>query len=356
MVLIMLMAACSSDSTDTPQRPTVRELHFMLCQQNYIDVTPMSSHRAAGDWPPEGYLTYDELYPQATDISKVAIHAYVTSILENTDDPDFQGDFIYNGESSWSSKVPLNDADYYIYGFMPATESAKITIKRPTGQNYANGAVMTIPNLNAVSSTDLCAIVGIMGSKSSTPIQLGQFKLNADEDGDNVYVLLDHLYAALEVDLKIDYSYRQLRSVKLTKLEMQSPKAASLTVTLTPNETNTSPLTVEQSVTAGSSQWVTIYDGAEKELRTDGETDVWQHFLSFVAPGDNKTFKMRTTYNVYDRKGNLIRRGCTAENTLTLPSETTLQRGEKFVFYLTVEPTYLYVLSDPDLDNPTINS
>ena len=356
MAMVVLMAACSSESTDTAQRPTERELRFVLCQRSYIDVTPMSLRRAL----PTGYVVYDQLDPQ-TDIANARIHTYVT----HASTVDFQGDFIYNGESSWTSKVPLNDGDYYIYGFMPTIESAKIAISQPTGEgkSYADGAVLTTTTgLNALTNSDICAIVGVKGWKNHTTpiedvgIQLGQFKLNADEDGDNVYVLLDHLYAALEVDLKIDYSYRQLRSVKLTKLEMQSPKAASLTVTLTPNETNTSPLTVEQSMTAGSSQWVTIYDGAEKELKTDGETDVWQHFLSFVAPGDNKTFKMRTTYNVYDRKGNLIRRGCTAENTLTLPSETTLQRGEKFVFYLTVEPTYLYVLSDPDLDNPTINS
>jgi hypothetical protein len=62
---------------------------------------------------------------------------------------------------------------------------------------------------------------------------------------------------------------------------------------------------------------------------------------------------METTYNVYDRKGNLIRKDCKAKNVLNLPTGG-LTRGQKYTFNLTVNPTYLYVLSDPDLDNPTI--
>lgn len=354
MAVVVLMTACSSDSSDTAPQPTLRELHLVLCQPNYIDVTPMSSRRAL----PANYVVFDQLNPQATDISNVKIRAYVTSTFENTDNPDFQGDFIYNGESSWSSKVPLNEGDYYIYGFMPAGETKKIAISRPSGKEYDKGAVLTTTtNLNGLSNSDLCTIVGIKGSKNhSTPIQevgiqQGQFKLNAADDGENVYVLLDHLYAALQLDLKIANSYRQLRRVKLTKLEMQVSKSVGMTITLTPNENNETPIAVTYTFAEASNPWVTIYEGDEKELDpTDSQT-----FLSFVAPGaDNTTFKLRTTYNVYDRYDNLIRQGCTAENQLTLPNEVTLSRGELFKFYLTVNPTYLYVLSDPDLDNPTI--
>ena len=84
------------------------------------------------------------------------------------------------------------------------------------------------------------------------------------------------------------------------------------------------------------------------------------HFMACVAPSaTNTVYMLRTTYNVYDSKGNLIRKDCQAENKLTLSFEkhqgkTSLDVGEKYTFNLTVNPTYLYVLSDPDLDNPSL--
>ena len=76
-------------------------------------------------------------------------------------------------------------------------------------------------------------------------------------------------------------------------------------------------------------------------------------------PGQNTSFYLRSTYNVYDLKGNLVREGCEAVNTIDLRSlfkitATQLQRGHMYSVTLTVNPTYLYVLSEPDLDNPTV--
>ena len=75
----------------------------------------------------------------------------------------------------------------------------------------------------------------------------------------------------------------------------------------------------------------------------------------------NTQFEMTATYNVYDRNGNLIRKDCEAKNVLKLTKSDSdqilpggLAHGQKYTFNLTVNPTYLYVLSDPDLDNPTV--
>ena len=67
---------------------------------------------------------------------------------------------------------------------------------------------------------------------------------------------------------------------------------------------------------------------------------------------------MRSTYDVYDKQGNITRSNCTADNVLDVPKlfipELIVQRGKMYTVNLTVQPSYLYVLSDPDLDNPTI--
>ena len=74
-----------------------------------------------------------------------------------------------------------------------------------------------------------------------------------------------------------------------------------------------------------------------------------------IIPGCTDVLSLVTTYDVYDRKGHLVRKDCVATNKL--PSSlvlSTLKAGERQPVALTVAPTYIYVLSDPDLDNPTL--
>ena len=62
--------------------------------------------------------------------------------------------------------------------------------------------------------------------------------------------------------------------------------------------------------------------------------------------------ELETEFEVYNKKGDKIAER-TAVNKLTEPL-AELQRGEERTLLLTIDPSYLYVLSDPDLDNPTI--
>jgi hypothetical protein len=71
------------------------------------------------------------------------------------------------------------------------------------------------------------------------------------------------------------------------------------------------------------------------------------------ASAMNGRLTLRCVYDVYDTAGNLIRADQQSDNLLpTLPSAAP---GEKTVIRLTVNPTYLYMLSDPDLNNPTVS-
>ena len=70
------------------------------------------------------------------------------------------------------------------------------------------------------------------------------------------------------------------------------------------------------------------------------------------------TFVLTSVYDVYDKNSNLIRKDCTAENTLKIKElfdgQTVTKRGNKYNVYMTILPTFLYMLSEPDLDNPTV--
>ena len=75
-------------------------------------------------------------------------------------------------------------------------------------------------------------------------------------------------------------------------------------------------------------------------------------------PHNISTLVLTSVYDVYDRKGHLTRENCSATNTMALSDlfteQATTQRGKRYTVNLTIQPTYLYVLSDPDLDNPTV--
>lgn len=345
---VLFQGGCSSDdSTHEPVETPMRELHFMLGSNHYQDVAPETNRRAL----PEGYVPYSELTPQIP-LDGASLRCFMTKDSE----VKFNGNVSYNA-GSWISKIPLDEGKYYVYGLMPGSEAGKVTMT-PKSSDFANGATMLIQGLNPVTSSDVCTIVGVKGSTTATgfanvDIKQGVFDYDAQNDGTYIYLLIDHLYAALQLNMKISSEYNALRTIKLTELTLKSKsvtKTVNMTVDLTPNTTNSLPFTAPAlSQTTTDAKTVEIYKGEEQTLEETGNLQ----FLACTAPiSTNTQFMMNTTYNVYDRKGNLIRKDCKAKNVLQLPAGLT--RGQKYTFNLTVNPTYLYVLSDPDLDNPTI--
>lgn len=354
---VLFLGGCSSDdSTQESVEVPMREIHFMLGSHNYTDVTSDASRRAL----PEGYVVYDNLSPQIP-----ADEAGIKCFLTRANETIFNGTLTYKS-GAWTSKIPADEGVYYVYGMMPNSEASKVTLTPRSGDDFANGAKMEIDKLNAVTASDVCAIVGVKGAASkvgieNSGIELGKFSFNA-VDGTFIYLLIDHLYAALQLNMNINSEYNALRTIKLTKLTLKSnsvTKTYKVTATMTPNETNTSPLAVTYAATTEDGKEIELYNGKGKgengqDIEKELEVDKYIQFLACTVPlSTNTQFEMETTYNVYDRKGNLIRKNCTAKNVLNLPTGG-LARGQKYTFNLTVNPTYLYVLSDPDLDNPTV--
>ncbi len=345
---VLFLWCCSSDdSTHESVETPMREIHFMLGSCHYQEVTPETGRRAN---LPEGYVPYSELTPKIP-LDGASLRCFMTQATE----VKFNGNVSYKS-GTWVSKIPLDEGTYYVYGLMPGSEAGKVSLT-PQSNDFAHGASMTIQGLNPVTNSDICAIVGVKGSSTAgfadVDVKQGVFEYNA-QDGTFIYLLIDHLYAALQLNMTISPEYNALRTIKLTKLTLKSnsvAKTVNMSVELTPNTTNTLPFTAPAlSQTTTDAKTVEIYKGEELTLE---ETDDLV-FLACTAPiSTNTQFVMSATYNVYDRNGNLIRKDCTAENVLNLPTGG-LTRGQKYTFNLTVNPTYLYVLSDPDLDNPTI--
>ena len=172
---------------------------------------------------------------------------------------------------------------------------------------------------------------------------------------------MDHLYARLSLSFKIDPEYAKLRSIHLKE------------VTLTSKYGNSGPVTVNLRSGQEGIGSPTFPSGSETEehvvtlLNTSDTEKVLDKskvstpltldipaYCRPIAREDNKTYNltMITKYDVYDTKGqNLGERKSVNKVQFNI---ATVSPGLDKPLVLTVKPTYLYILSDNDLNNPII--
>ena len=353
--------------------------------------------------PPSGYFLYGGIYDDNgnpyvnfTDISLTnkSIDAYFTRAdgdeptpIIDPEDPKYPAYAFYpyhgrlrykNSTGKWELSIRKVDpenvpgGDYYVYGFIPSDAADDATISTISESNYALGATLTIKGLRT-AGYDACVIIGAKEGPDEdhdNGLTAGDFKFNlkTGEDVKNyLYLLFDHLGSALTIGIKVDGDYNTLRTIKLKQLTLQTAtesglmtEKADVVVTLNGNNTGTNPITTLTYTQTGAVPEVgkggtPVYQSDNgKELTTS-----YQSFLSHFLPIDDVTKVVITcTYDVYDKKENLLHKDCKATNTIRLsdiiPYFPGVQRGWKYGINMTVVPTYLYVLSDPDLDNPTM--
>ena len=391
----LLLIACESDPIepeDNRQKTTVELLSYST---PFLDVAPWVTradpnfHFATGyqaNHLPDGYQSYEELHPHAS-VDDSTIGVFMTPDASNP-----TGDFIYqgleNGVSIWKSTIVVEkDKQYYIYGFMPRSgaESATITSLNGTGgDDFANGAVINIANYDALTTADVSVIVGLrwataqekingIDQATGSDVPLGYFSYMGQDEGENrLFVLLKHIYAGLHFATKLDPTYHNLRTIRITKVELTAvgiKEKVDLRIVLTANNNGTDPLTSVQytpTTSANNDKTITLYEKTDDpdDLGVEVPEYTFKDFLGCLVPGSTENFVLRTTYDVYDRnvtaqhpEGNLIRQGCVAENVINrskIPTFPYLQAGDLFTVNLIIKPTYLHVLSEPDLDNPKI--
>ena len=288
------------------------------------------------------------------------------------------GQFFYT--TSWRTNVELTEGTYYLYGYAPHTTGISYSIAPGAEDKYKNGAVMTLENVPSVTSNDLCVIVGAKNGKESVNpattysipgLVRGDFSYKAKAitsgngatgKGNYVFLLFDHLYAALRINMKVDETYNALRTIKLKDFKLQTSSdggqtltktKTNITITLTANDTGADPITSITFEPHGDEDGVeTLFRSSTgKELGTTPTT-----FNSHFMPQGINTLILTSVYDVYDKNGNLIRENCEATNTCLIKDvfyqQNIAHRKTKYILNLIIRPTFLYVLSDPDLDNP----
>lgn len=355
LATVLLITACTEDPIPADQQTKKQTLTLIPYTQTFFDAEEMPTRAL-----PSGYVRYEELYPTTTFTS-----IYVKLAQDATTSANNYDIRLLNG--TWTAQLNITNATYYIFGFMPSEMATGISIVKKDG-SFANGATMTINNLNVLTPADVCVVVGVKRAEQATPIedsgiQLGQFEYQGSEQNNFLYLLLKHIYAGLHFKIHIDSEYAKLRTIRVKKVTLTTANEIhdkiNLTVNLTANNTNTDPCTgniIYADAGTAAHATTTLYDDAEGfEVPIQSP----ESFLGCFAPGKCSEFNLTSTYDVYDRKGNLIRQNQTATNHISAEALgiandiNTLLAGEIYTIDLKLQPTYLYVLSDPDLDNPT---
>jgi hypothetical protein len=326
----MLIAGCSSDSTGTGEQRTdntASSLQVMPYVANYQEGGSLM--RAAVS---EGYTAY-------TPAHDIVIGLYV---LKNEEPVDNTIKLISYSNHDWHSQTTVeNGFNYTIYGFMPKKEPISSSISKS-----GDVVTLTLSNIGTVCADDICFITGVKDETGD--LLQGQFGYTGKTSGNFIRLLLDHLFASVKFNFSVDTDYSKLRTIKLKSLKLTTSSAPmTATITLTPNTTGAYPATVEYTTSVGTSTPATFFESEDGEQIPTTTTI----FVCCFAPSASSTLSLVTIYDVYDSKGNLIRKNCEATNKLP---DLEAQRGWQVTLNLKIAPTYLYQLSDPDLDNPTI--
>lgn len=384
LIGLIVLAGCSKDEAPAGElsgtqsgEPTGTAMAEVASYVTWFDEVVSKNRTQEADktnraWAiPSGYVPYD------SGVQSIGIaftrNGENPTVGANPETPKSMiGTFFKSGDKWLTSVEDIQpNTDYQLYGYIPESPAIKYSITDLDRSNaaYSAGAIMTLQNVPTVMPHDLCVVIGAKegpDKEHDNGLRRGDFGFysSADVEGNFVFLLFDHLYAALRVRMTVHEDYAKLRKIKLKSLQLstlagetKTRKKTNITVQLKANDGSASPIEALTFTPTGEA----IDGGLEFWSSEDGEdlkSDVYTECLGHFMPSGITTLILTSVYDVYDRKGNLIRKGCKATNTIVLQELLTGQiraeRGKRYTINLIVKPTYLYMLSEPDLDNPTV--
>lgn len=275
------------------------------------------------------------------------IHIYLTSSGTQV----AEGKFGYASDTKeWSTHLKLKSGSgtFRLYGFMPDDPSLTASLQNVTTVD----AQIKLESVNPLTTIDYCVVTGVRQVETAsdhTSATRGMFSFDYYSYRQNyINLFLDHLMSRLVFNMKISPTYDAVRTIKVKKMTLKLADISSMSVTVTFSDNH--GISAISYLPTGAAANSCIIENEEKTLTTSPAAIC----TGYMVPDNvfiNK-LELETEFEVYNKKGNKIAER-TAVNKLTEPL-AELQRGEERTLLLTIDPSYLYVLSDPDLDNPTI--
>lgn len=333
MMAAVLLSACSSESPEAQtvpagEVPVDHVVHLMPFTSSYVESG--STHRAA----PVGYSNY--LLDKATEMG---IYMVLPADYANPIEKSIR----YDG-AKWHALFSVEkDKTYAVYGYLPKLTGMSSSLVKSS----ADEAELTITGMKPVTTDDICIITGVKETESGLKEGSFSWKQDITKDDYFIYMLLNHLYASVLFNIKVDEEYALLRTIKLKSMTLKTDyESVSATVSLTHNTTGVVPITGVDYTATGSSSTEAVIFITDEEGGTALDKTTPLAISACFAPTLSNQLTLVSTYDVLDSQGNLIREGCEATNKIP---NLDASRGQRVQLNLTVNPTYLYMLSDPDL-------
>ncbi len=285
-----------------------------------------------------------------------------------------EGEFRRSGGKWYSSVEAEGGKSYYMFAFHPGG----ISSTRGTFTKVGNSFTLNVNPIDIVTLGDPTISIAAARSVAQngvyndpTPVagtfNLGQISNNIPND--KVLLAMNHLYSKVDLSFTLHEKYSKLRTVVITGIKMvssQGSSSMSLTFGANPNpnwgDCTSKNLEVSlplpnDSIVLNASNTVT-WNGNEVE------SYIYQTAGSFCyLPKTDLPVELEVTYNVYtgdtgtdpltdeNYKDRLVRKDQTARNGKILPTGSGRPRaGTSYAVKINVVPSYLYQLSDDDLD------
>ncbi len=379
-----VFTSCSSDSDDEEVVVPTTEVPIEVMSYTTWFEENVAKTRAYGA---EGAGAATRAWIPPTGFTQFAEDQKIGVCLTKNDEEPKIGHF-FKSSGKWKTNVEIPDADtYYLYGYTPHNTgiSCEVTDLDGAKAAFSSGSILKIKNLPAITSEDVCVVIGAKNGKtyyresedySVAGLRRGDFAYDAEKvttsessNGNYVYMLFDHLYSALRLNMRVDTKYDEIRTIKLKEItlstqtddEPASPtkKKTDITIRLNANLDGSDPIESVTYTPTGEETGESSMFHSDEGLKL---TKDYSEYICHFMPQGVTTLILTSTFDIYDKhdpehpEGNLIRKNAKATNTLVLgkllTGQDTARRGSRYTFNITIKPTYLYQMSDPDLADP----
>lgn len=313
--------------------------------------------------------------------SRQTIRAYAVN-QDTPSDEIATGLFSPSADGGWRSTLKVKAKEsYYVYSYTSLPGATDYSLNF-TGPNDVN---LTFSDLSLISGTDPLVSTAAAGKylvKNPAQVDypeltegsfsIGEVETPANDKSTKVFLAMKHLFAKATLSFKVDPTYNELRTIKVKQVTVSTTAGGTLPGThkinfkkntdiaqLVKDETtsvsNESQTSVD--ILRGESSTVTFDDPDAKDCVTlvpDSFIEFgWFTFLpATYLGGNNPSLSITVTYDVYDKSNPAVplRQDQTATNGNILRKLTSGgAAGNNYRINLTVNPTYLIVLSDTDV-------
>ncbi len=368
IVIALTLASCHHDTIDDSRQLVTLYPVVDSHANNHIETRALGS----------GYQVYEGEARQ-----RIYAHAVAYNGETRKTEDDTKG-YFSPVENGWRSSLMVSlGLNYYIYAYtsIPGVlwDNVNFTF------NSTSDVKATFDGISILSETDPLVCRASAGTTDDAPgapltasnLTEGEFQRmtiqgsvndqNVTTYSTKVYLAMDHLYAKANIKFKMDdiYVYQEYRTIKLKEVSISTNKGmVSGTHTLDLISGN---LTLSNKQQSDREVTVNLMNGPSSTAVKDAGTDVvtltetdyksigWFTFLPIPQDeysSHNKTpeFTLNVLYDVYDSKGQLTRENQKASNSDILNGIIGARKGDSYDVNITVTPTYLYQLSDNDVE------